>query len=73
MPINPTPQRMTRLDGAVDVSAGVALRGKAKHFAEEIDFVAHNAQGTVLYIDYGAKVAQRNSVEPRSGAYALLI
>ena len=44
--INPTPQQiyMLRTIG-VDINAGVALKGTAKEFASEVEFLKHNKLG----------------------------
>ena len=70
--INPTPQQiyMLRTIG-VDINAGVALKGKAKEFASEVEFLKHNKRGVALTINYGAKYC--DGIEAKSGAYHLHI
>ena len=70
--INPTPQQiyMLRTIG-VDITSGVALKGKAKEFASEIDFLKQNKRGVALTINYGAKYS--DGIEAKAGAYHLHI
>ena len=54
--INPTPQDIKVLRSMpLDVKGGVALKGKAKEFASDIDFLKHNKKGVKLTINYGKK------------------
>ena len=72
--INPTPQELTRYSAdIVSITKGVALKGKAPMFASDLDFVAHNKRGTKLFIDFGKERAAEWGVEPRDGAYNLII
>ena len=72
--INPTPQELTRSTvDILDISNGVALKGKAAQFADDINFVAHNDKGAKLNIEFGEKCATKRGVEPRKGAYNLTI
>ncbi len=72
--INPTPQELTRSTvDILDISNGVALKGQAAQFADDINFVAHNNKGVKLSMEYGEKMATKRGVEPRKGAYNLTI
>ena len=53
--INPTPQSLERLDGELDLSAGVALSGKASLFADDIDFLPIAKRGVKLDIRLAPK------------------
>ena len=72
--INPTPQELTSSTvDILNISNGVALKGKAAQFADDINFVAHNDKGAKLNIEFGEKCATKRGVEPRKGAYNLTI
>ena len=72
--INPTPQELTRSTvDILDISNGVALKGQAAQFADDINFVAHNNKGVKLNMEYGEKMTTKRGVEPRKGAYNLTI
>jgi hyaluronoglucosaminidase len=71
--INPTPQEMYRLRTiGPDITSGVKLKGKAKEFTSDINFLTINTKSrTTLTINYGTKHAE--SLEAKSGAYHLYI
>lgn len=72
--INPTPQDMKVLRSMpLDITEGVALKGKAKEFAGDIDFLKQNKKGVKLVINYGAKTLKDAPVTLKSGAYTLNI
>lgn len=70
--INPTPQQLYMLRSVgLDIRDGVALKGAAKEFASDIDFIELNRRGAKLSIEYGAQLAAE--YEAKSGAYQLAI
>lgn len=70
--INPTPQHVSRHEGViVDISKGVALKGDAKAFAEDVTFLKHNAKGLKLTLKYAPKGFKSDIVPDKSGAYIL--
>ncbi len=72
--LNPTPQQMSfEAVSGVDISQGVALKDKQKHFADEFGFLRLDRKGVKLTVDFGAKAARKNSVREIPGAYALQI
>lgn len=73
--INPTPQSITTYaTEGIDITMGVALKGEAKEFSAELDFIKQNKKGTALTITYARKgFAADAGVENKSGAYTLTI
>ena len=73
--INPTPQHIaTYSTDGLDIREGVALKGEAKEFSAELDFLKHNKRGKSLTITYARKgFAADAGVENKSGAYTLAI
>ena len=73
--INPTPQHIaTYSTDGLDIREGVALKGEAKEFSAELDFLKHNKRGKSLTITYARKgFAEDSGVENKSGAYTLAI
>lgn len=71
--INPTPQHLVRHDSALDLTAGVALKGRAAEFDADIDFLGRHPLAAPLRVEYGKKYAKRHSLEAKSGAYYLEI
>ena len=70
--INPTPQKIERIEAeGLNINGGVALRGKAKEFSSDINFLGINPKGAKLSIKYGAKAAK--NLVSKSGAYNLNI
>ena len=72
--INPTPQKLYMLRTLpIDISQGVALKGKTKEYALELDFLKLNKRGVKLSILTGEKYAEECDFEAKSGAYAISI
>ncbi|MBO7186615.1 MAG: beta-N-acetylglucosaminidase domain-containing protein [Alistipes sp.] len=73
--INPTPQSITTYaTESLDITHGVALKGKAKEFSAELSFLKQNKKGKTLTISYAHKgFAADSGVENKSGAYTLAI
>ena len=71
--VNPTPHFLTTdTQKTIDLTAGVNIVDKQKKFANDIDFVKHNAKGIRLTIDFGAKQAQKAGLKKMvSGGYVL--
>ena len=71
--VNPTPHFFTvDTQKSLDLSAGVNIVDRQKKFANDVDFVKHNAKGIRLTIDFGAKQAQKAGLKkPVSGGYVL--
>ena len=66
--INPTPQHIEILDGAgATISRGIALKGEAQTFAEELSFLKQSKKGTKLTIAYDKKS------DMKRGSYTLRI
>ena len=73
--INPTPQHLYLLRSLpADISRGVALKGEAKKFAEELSFIKQSKKGLKLTITYPKRgFAQNAEVPNKSGAYTLKV
>ncbi|MBQ2783454.1 MAG: beta-N-acetylglucosaminidase domain-containing protein [Alistipes sp.] len=73
--INPQPQQITigrpPVDMLVDISQGVVLKGEAKNFVEELNFVKHSKKGVKLTIKYAKKGFASELMPDKSGAYTL--
>ncbi|MBR3826973.1 MAG: beta-N-acetylglucosaminidase domain-containing protein [Alistipes sp.] len=70
--INPTPQQLTRRDGAVaDISSGVALCGAMETFKDDVNFLDHNAEGLKLALGYAEGDFGVEGMPLKSGAYIL--
>ncbi|MBR2867319.1 MAG: beta-N-acetylglucosaminidase domain-containing protein [Alistipes sp.] len=70
--INPTPQAMTRSESiTVDISRGVALKGDAKAFTEDVTFIKQSAKGLKLTVKYAPKGFNVDTMPDKSGAYIL--
>lgn len=70
--INPTPQQLTRRDGAVvDISSGVALCGAMETFKDDVNFLGHNAEGLKLALGYAEGDFGVEGMPLKSGAYIL--
>lgn len=72
--INPVPHKVTLDSGKLlDISGGVALKGRYEAFAEDLDFMPVNAKGADLSICFGEKEAIKKGVKAISGAYIICI
>ena len=72
--INPTPQAMYLVRSLpADISRGVALKGEAKSFKEELSFLKQKRRGLKLTINYVEKFAEQSEVPNKSGAYTLKV
>lgn len=72
--INPTPQSIQQMRSMpLDIKGGIALKGKAKKFAEELNFLAQNKAGVPLSINYGKRAVADLSLPEVEGAYSLRI
>lgn len=70
--INPTPQQLTRRDGAVaDITRGVALCGAMEAFQADVDFLDYNAEGLKLALGYAEDGFGIEGMPAKSGAYIL--
>ena len=73
--INPQPQQITigrpPVDMLVDISQGVVLKGEAKNFVEELNFVKHSKKGVKLTIKYAKKGFASELMPDKSVAYTL--
>lgn len=73
--INPTPQHLYTLRSLpLDITNGVVLRGEAKAFATEIDFIKQSRKGANLTIEYlkGGWSAE-DEMPQKSGSYTLTV
>lgn len=71
--INPTPQQCYMLRRPpVDISNGVSLKGSAKTFASDIDFLTFSKKGVKLNIEY-VKDFGVEDMPNKSGAYILSV
>ena len=72
--INPTPQDIKVLRSMpLDVKGGVALKGNAKEFASDIDFLKHSKKGVKLTINYGKKAISDEQLAAKRTPYTLTI
>ena len=72
--INPTPQQIIHLRSMpVSIADGFMLRGKAKQFISDLDFVTLSKDGLPLSIEYGRKSQKLVTLKQTEGAYALSI
>ena len=73
--INPTPQHLYTLRSLpLDITKGVALKGVAKDFAAEIDFIEQCRKGAKLTITYVNGEWDADEEMPnKSGSYALTV
>ena len=69
--INPTPQEMVRYDTTLDISRGIALKGNAGEYAQELDFLSASRQGVALRIDKDVNLPARYGVKLVPGAYRM--
>lgn len=58
---------------SLNISNGLALKGKQAEFADDLSFVLLNNKGQNLFIDYGFQVAQRYNVKQIPNSYALTV
>ena len=73
--INPTPQHLYTLRSLpLDITNGVVLKGEAKNFATEIDFIKQSRKGVKLIIEYlkGGWSAE-DEMPQKSGSYTLTV
>ena len=73
--INPTPQHLYTLRSLpLDITNGVVLRGEAKNFATEIDFIKQSRKGAKLTIEYLKDGwSEEDEMPQKSGSYALTV
>ena len=73
--VNPTPQHLYTLRSLpLDITNGVILKGKAKDFAKEVDFVKQSRKGAKLSISYVKNGWSEDDEMPnKSGSYALTV
>ena len=73
--INPTPQHLYTLRSLpLDITNGVVLRGEAKAFASEIDFIKQSRKGAKLTIEYLKDGwSEEDEMPQKSGSYALTV
>ena len=69
--VNPTPQEMVRYDTTLDISRGIALKGNAGEYAQELDFLSASRQGVALRIDKDVNLPARYGVKLVPGAYRM--
>ena len=72
--LNPIPHKID-IDGlrSADIAAGFRVKDRHKAFADDLDFLTNDKKGIPFNIDFGAKAAQKNGVEPVDGAYRLTV
>lgn len=73
LPLNPTPQSLTRHNGTVNISDGFRIADKQKKFADATLFLPTGKKGLPIKIDFGAKAAKGKNIKNVEGAYALEI
>ena len=73
--INPTPQHLYTLRSLpLDITNGVVLKGEAKNFATEIDFIKQSRKGAKLTIEYLKDGwSEEDEMPQKSGSYALTV
>ena len=72
--INPVPHKVTLDSGKLlDISNGVALKGRYEAFVKGLDFISINKKGVNLSIGFGEKEAIKKGVKAISGAYIICI
>lgn len=73
--VNPTPQSLNLLRSLpVDISQGVALKGEAQKFSQELSFIKQNKKGLKLTITYPKRGFESDAETPnKSGAYILKV
>lgn len=71
-PVNPVPHHIS-VDGtrSLNLARGLDLKDRHGKFAGHLDFIALNAGGVRLTVDFGGKAAAKNAVKAVSGAYVL--
>lgn len=73
LPLNPTPQHIERLFEEVDITPGFRLRGAAKRYAEELDFLPLTKQGLPVSIICNKRAARKAGFNEQEGTYLLEI
>lgn len=73
LPLNPTPQSLTRHDGSVSFANGFRITDKQNKFADATNFLTANKKGLPLTIDFGGKALKGKNIKPTEGAYLLEI
>ena len=73
--LNPTPQHVYTLRSLpLDISKGVVLKGEAKKFAADIDFIKQSKKGAMLTINYLKNGWNEGDDMPnKSGSYSINI
>ena len=73
--INPTPQHLYTLRSLpLDITNGVVLKGEAKNFATEIDFIKQSRKGAKLTIEYLKDGwSAEDEMPQKSGSYTLTV
>ena len=73
--INPTPQHIYTLRSLpLDISNGVVLKGDAKAYAADIDFIKHGRKGAKLTIvNTGGTWATEDEMPHKGGSYTLTV
>ena len=73
--INPTPQHIYTLRSLpLDISNGVVLKGDAKAYAADIDFIKHSRKGAKLTIvNTGGTWATEDEMPHKGGSYTLTV
>ena len=72
--INPTPHKLYMLrTPALNISAGVAVKGNAVAFVEDMAFLPLAEEGVALTVEYGKKLLSAEDMTVKEGAYMLNI
>ena len=73
--INPTPQHLYTLRSLpLDITNGVVLRGEAKAFASEIDFIKQSRKGAKFTIEYvKGDWSKEDEMPQKGGSYTLTV
>ena len=72
--INPTPHKLYMMrTPALDISAGVAVKGNGAAFVEDMSFLPLAENGVALTVEYGKDILSAEDMTVKEGAYMLNI
>lgn len=74
MVLNPVPHKIDiDADRSLDPAAGFRIKDRQGAFSGDISFLRQDKKGVPLYIDFGARAAEKAGVKNTEGAYCLSI
>lgn len=68
-----TPKFYVDNSKSLNISLGLALKGKQAEFVNDLSFILLNNKGQNLFVDYGSNIAESNNVKQAPEAYSLTI